>query len=271
MRNVFFADLMTCKNPWWLYCGGAAGLLAALNQYQDKVRFGDVCPMDETLTTVFLFAGFLICLFCGLFAGSEAENGGLRRQVIAGHSRTKIYLAHLLFTLLAGVSAAAAYLLFNIVPGLLLLDAPKSTLGPTMVRLCLGTLTLAAFAALFHMIAMLAGNRARALLLCILVFLGMLMLAALIEGRLEAPETISAYTMTVDGVQEVASEPNPRYLSPAARQACQFVMMLLPAGQALQLTMGGLPWPWLAAVCSLLVTAGTTLAGVCFFRKKDLK
>ena len=271
MRNLLSADLMRLKKPWFLYAAGVTALVVLVNQYWDKARFGRNCPMDETLMLGFMLAGFLLCIFCGLFAGSEYESGGIRHQIIAGHTRPAIYLSHLITALGVGAAAAAAYMILGGGLGALLLDPGKKNAGQIVTETLCGLLSVAACASLFHMIAMTTENRAKALLLCVLVFLSMFFLATFIEGRLEEPEMVSGYMMTVNGVRQSDPEPNPRYLQPGPRQFCEFLMALLPMGTQLQLTIGNFYQTGLSLLCSLFVTGVATGIGLMLFRKKDVK
>ena len=100
----------------------------------------------------------------------------------------------------------------------------------------------------------------------------LLIVTVVIDGRLNAPEFIQGYEMSVNGqVVNAVPEPNPRYLRGTERAVYQFLYDLLPTGQSLQYTMLNFTEPGKLIGLSGLVCAVFTGAGAALFRRKDLK
>ena len=85
------------------------------------------------------------------------------------------------------------------------------------------------------------------------------------------PEFVGGLLMTVDGMQTMTPEPNPRYVSGALRTFYEVVRDIIPAGQAIQVQNLAVLSPLRALLCDLGVTAVFTLGGLALFERKDLK
>ena len=115
-------------------------------------------------------------------------------------------------------------------------------------------------------------KKSTSVVICLLGVFVLLFAAVYLNGRLDAPEFITGYEMSVNGqIVEAVPEPNPDYLTGTKRAVYQFLYDLLPTGQSLQYTMLNFTEPeklmgLAAAVCAVFTGAGAAL-----FRRKDLK
>ena len=64
---------------------------------------------------------------------------------------------------------------------------------------------------------------------------------------------------------------NPGYLRGTTRVVYQLLYDVLPTSQTFQLSRAETETPWLLALWSLLFTVFITAAGLCLFRRKDIK
>lgn len=215
----------------------------------------------------------MVSLLCGVFAclflNAEYAEGTVRNKLAVGHTRRDIYLSHFVTVFAASAGIALAWLIGNCasVPFLGLPAMP-----PAQLALC-GVVILgytAAFSAIFTCIGML-NNRRSATVITLLVWLAMLLMASSLDAALYEPEFKETAKVTIDGVQAVLTEPNPFYISGIQRVVYEFLIDLLPSGQAARLQNFRLDGFIRMMLCDLGVTAALTGIGLRRFRRKDLK
>lgn len=105
----------------------------------------------------------------------------------------------------------------------------------------------------------------------ILLWLALLILASMVYNRLCEPESISGIVMTLDGMETSEPSPNPNYVSGTFRTFLEWVVNILPTGQAILMANAEITHPLQNILCSALIALGTTLGGIFAFRRKDLK
>ena len=164
-----------------------------------------------------------------------------------------------------------AYLIPAVTLGAVLLEPPQASVEVILFFMFIGLFTILAYASVFLMLSMLITKKANAAVIALLVCLLLFGLAIVIQGKLEAPEYISAYSLTVDGIEQTEPEPNPKYLQPEARRVYQCLLELLPTGQSMELFIMNPVNPLFMVLSSIAVSVAATLSGIFLFRKKDLK
>lgn len=233
---------------------------------------GEYAPcLDDAFLLYAMLMGILLAAFCSLFIGKDYSDGTIRNKVMAGHTRMTIYLSNLLTCLAAGLLFCLAYILPTCAVGIPLMGWLRYPQTTVMVLCSLVTATV--FSSVFTLISMLKQSRSMAVVICTLgVFIG-LFLSSYIYSRLQEPEFYSTYWMEMgeetSGVDEEV--PNPYYISGVKRDWYQFLTDFLPTSQSILLAFAE---P--VHVAALFVYDGitifvTTLAGLYFFRRKDLK
>ena len=136
--------------------------------------------------------------------------------------------------------------------------------------LCISLFTITAYVSIFHMLSMLVSKKTISAVTCLLLFIGLFLLAVNIQSRIFAPQYLTDYIMTADGYTETTPYPNPKYLTGMAKEVYKFFFDFLPSGQSLQIASEMVKHPALIALYSLGITILTTLAGILGFQKKDL-
>ncbi len=218
------------------------------------------------------FIGILAAAFISLFLGTEYSNGAIRNKVAVGHSRLSIYFAGLITGFAASLLCMAGYMLSCLAVGAPLLGWFTKPASLLLWAIAGSVVMLAAFCAIFTFVAMNCSRKATSVVICLLGVFVLLIVTVVIDGRLNAPEFIQGYEMSVNGqVVNAVPEPNPRYLRGTERAVYQFLYDLLPTGQSLQYTMLNFTEPGKLMGLSGLVCAVFTGAGVALFRRKDLK
>lgn len=258
---------------FWLVALFMFGLGIAITcmRYSAIIRYNEAAPLDDTLLVYAIFAGCCSAVFSSMFLGTEYSDGTIRNKLIVGHLRSSIYLSNWITNITVTILITALFLASYCTLGVLLLDAPVATLGDMLSLICVSIFTVIAYASVFNMIAMLVTKKSTSAVLCLLVFIGLLILAVVIKGKLDAPEFISDYVLSTNGVELSEPKPNPKYLQPAARMVYQFLLDILPTGQSIQLSAFAVVHPYLMTVYSAAISIITTGLGVFAFRKKNLK
>lgn len=255
------------------------GILIALNTYQSSLVHLD--PGVDTPSPVplenYFFAfqwviGIVSAVISGLFLGREFQDGTLRNKLIAGHSRTGVYLAGWMVNFVSALLLCLCYSLFACAAGVPLMGGFDAD-GKTLLLLFLGNLlAVAVYCSIFTLIEMLLVNRTGAIVVTLLVILAMLALGTVLIGRLQEPEMLSIATGVDESGNLIFSQaqPNPGYLRGPLRTVFQTIINLLPTGQAFSLAGGGDGFlTWLPLYSAGLI-ALTTVIGILGFRKKDI-
>ena len=275
-----FLSRLWKEKVFWLGMAfmAAFGIVMALNTYSSGMMSG---PQGEKLTAgipleqyCFGFQwviGVVAAVVSSLFIGREYQDGTLRNKLIAGHSRTSLYLAGLAVNILSTLLLCLSYLFFACVVGIPLMGGFQVDV-PTVLLLILGNLlAVAVYCSLFTWIQLLCSNRAGAVVIALLLTLVLLVAGTAMIGRLQEPEWISYVSYNQQG--EMVMEPlqsNPNYLKGPVRTLFQTIVNLLPTGQAFSLAGGGDESLPLLPLYSLGLIALTTGLGIWGFRKKDI-
>lgn len=247
-------------------------ILIMLVNYKDMSAYGIQYTSDVFLVGHFMFAGIFTAIFAPLFLGTEYSDGVIRNKLAIGHSRIHIYLSSLIVCFVSTLLVCAACALAALALGIPLFGFPANPLPQLLAYMGIGIMEAAALSGIFTMITMLCSNKAVSAILCTTGLFVLYFAAIYVMNRLEAPEFFeNYYEMTVDGtILPGELLPNPSYLRGTARAVYTFFQDFLPTGQGFQVAALAEPRPILP-LYSLLITAGTTLAGILVFRKKDLK
>lgn len=257
-------------------------VLSALGEFRFQVSIGtdlsvpEVAQYKALLEGKFFeystFIGILAAAFISLFLGTEYSDGAIRNKIAVGHSRLSIYFAGLITGFTASLMCMAGYMLACLAVGAPLLGWFTKP-APLLLSAIFGSvLMLAAFCAIFTFVTMNCSKKSTSVVICLLGMFLLLFAAVYLNARLDAPEFISGYELSVSGeIVQAVPEPNPNYLTGMKREVFQFLYDLLPTGQSLQYTMLSFTDPaWLMGL-GLAVCAVFTGAGAALFRRKDLK
>lgn len=249
------------------------GVLLVCSQYREQIQYGPGNgSMDHIVFGYALIIGIPCAVFCSLFFGAEYSDGTIRNKLVVGHTRTSIYLANLITCIAAVLLMCAAFLATVFAIGTPLLGC-LSVDSQFMAWVLLGSVVMtAAYCCLCLMLSMLNQNKTVVAILAILGVCLLLLAAATINAKLNAPEFYDGYVFT-DSLGNASTEsfPNPEFLRGTARAVYEFFYDFLPSGQGLQYANLEATHLWQMPLYSLGISLVSTGFGLILFRKKDLK
>lgn len=275
MSRLLSANFMRLKKnkSFWsgviFMCG--MGIFCPVKSYLDTLQTNWIHTLDSQLYFCALLVDIVMAEFCSMFIGTEYSDGTIRNKIIVGQRRRDIYLANVLTSSIVSVIMCMAFILPYLSIGIPLLGFFTADINMILLTGAAVLLLAVAFSAVFTLIAMVYRNKAVAVVVCMLLAFGFLLMGGVLQQMLEAPKMISEYSMSVDGSLINTDVPNPKYLEGIKREIVQAVYDIVPGGQAVQCTMlTAVNLPRLPFY-SLGITLFTTGIGFALFRKSDLK
>lgn len=205
-------------------------------------------PMDVVTFISLQCLGIFVSVFISLFFGTEYGDGTIRNKITVGHTRSNIYLASFTTAVIAITIVFFAEVITGTVLGALLYEAPAHTVTQLILAGVVGWFACISFSAIFTLIGMLFTNKALTSTINILTAFFLLFLGVYNMQMLSYPTTV--------GME---------------RQIHQFLFELNPAGQILHTMSIDIANPWKLMVFALVFSCVLTGAGICFFKRKDLK
>ncbi len=236
---------------------------------REDVQRGFQVKLEQHYFNMAMSLGFFIAMFAAMFLNAEYSDGTIRNKLTVGCIRREVYLANFLTVLTSSLFFTAAWLIGGCV-GIPMVGPWGFGLGGLAFHVLIIVGSAVAFAAIFTFLGMLLSRRT-ATVTVVLSWFALLLVASMVENTLSEPEFVGGLLMTVDGMQTMTPEPNPRYVSGALRTFYEVVRDIIPAGQAIQVQNLAVLDPLRALLCDLGVTAVFTLGGLALFERKDLK
>ncbi len=274
MYNLLSAEFVRLRKNKAFWLGMAVlfvtSAFAVVSKYSDMAAHDIPAHFEDALFHYIYMVSGCISIFCGLFIGTEYSDGTIRNKLVVGHGRGRVYLAGLLVCIAATLFMALAFLLPCCVLGGNLLLPPELSVGQILYWVGISVLTMVACTAIFHALAMLIPKKSTSAVICIVAFVALSIAAAMIDARLQAPEYVSNYTLSINGVPLADQIPNPKYLRGTAREVYQFFSDFLPLGQAIQMLRLHVIHPVQMTLYSLIVILVSATGGIWVFRRKNL-
>ena len=264
-----FARLMKDKVFW---IGMAFMFAAGVFSVVMKLINDPMATADQLILIFPVLISIVSAAFCSLYIGTEYSDGTIRNKLIVGHARSAVYLSNLITCSVAGIVLCLSYIAAVAAFGLSLLGLSEMSMGAVAILILVAFMMVVACTALFTLLCMLNQNKATAAVICILIIVALLVLATMINARLDAPEYFDNYVLTdSQGYASAGQIENPQYLTGMKREIYQFFFDFLPTGQAIEISMQSTPHLWQMPLYSLFIIFVSTGCGLICFRKKDLK
>lgn len=276
MSRLLHADMSCMKKSaaFKLAVLGAVvfGVFVCYGNYRDMVRYNSEIVYQNLCFYFMEPAGLFIAAFTSMYVGTEYSDGTIRNKVIVGHKRRNIYLSSFLSCTAANFMMVISYLVIVSCIGIPLFGLPAysgEAYAAMGVYVLDGILLLAAYAAVFNLIALLNTSKARAAVISLLLVIAMFIIVTYLYNKLYMSEIyLEASEEAVEIAQEMMGQP---VISGTQRTIYQFIIEFLPVGQSLQIATLEAQHPWYLAIYSIIIMVGFNVIGVYFFRRKNLK
>lgn len=264
------------KNKCFWLCMGA--MFVYIFQYMWKCChyvLEDMLMEELKLDYYYFQFALAIGLFCAVFAtiflSREYSDGTVRNKIIAGHKRRNIYLSHLAVTYLASLLMLLVGIVTALI-GLPTFGVWEMGVGKCLIYLLIIAMFTLSFCAIYTLINILMPNRGISAVLSLLLFFILFLAAIKIFDSLSAPAVVfQEVSFDMEEVNFRDPMPNPRYVEGTKREILDFIIDLLPMGQAYRVAYLDVVHPVRMIFCSLGLTAFITAFGIFQFERKDLK
>ena len=205
-------------------------------------------PFDELLYEYAGIALLTSCILIPLLIGGDYADGTLRLCV-------------------------AADWLISFTLGMVLQEEPISSPAHILLMLTIGVGTVTACCSVNAFVVMLIPHKTVAGAVCFCILALTVLVGMRIYDALSLPEYWYDYVVsTSDGFRQYDMYPNPHYVSGSKRQVCLFVYDFLPFTQSFELVANSLYGnPVRMLLCSLGITAASTMGGMAAFVRKDIR
>lgn len=271
MRNLMRADFFRLRKSRTLWlCVVGAFVLSAFSLRNIEAGRENPATLDVLILQIFPFLSIAHGAFVSLFLGIEYQDGTIRNKLIAGHSRTRVYLS----SLVAATAGCFAILLGWLLGGMAAIPRLGWSVSggkQLFITAALIVLLTMAEAAILTLPGMLLPNRAVSAVLSIMLMFGLLIVGSAVYNALCEPEMMFDTILTESGIACGEPYPNPRYISGALRRLYQFAADSLPSAQSILLANEEIARPVLSAFASFGIIFLTSTAGVLTFKRKNLK
>lgn len=283
LLNAGFKRLKKDKVFWFSSIGFMIfGIVMCLINFNDVIQYGKVVKTESVVFTFTNVIGLAIAIFTCLFVGKEYSDGTIRNKIIIGHNRKPIYFSNLIISIIVGMISSIIFILVTLTIGIPLFGSFTIPISMIILAMIDMIFVIIVYSSMFNMITLLCTNKTISIVLSILILLGFLVVSLFVYGRLSEPEyipqTVITYSgntsiTTTDGNTEMEMEmvQNPRYLNDEQRKSYQFIIDVLPTGQALQISMRDVSNIKILAVYSTIILIVLNSIGCFIFSKKDLK
>lgn len=220
-----------------------------------------------------MYIAVVIAIFACFFIGTDYSDGTVRNKLIVGHSREGIYISFLLTVVMAAFLFVLAYLLAVLLVGLPFSGTAVLThVQAQPWRLLNCALVIVEYAALFTLLSMLDSNKARNVVISLLIAGVVILMGMMAYGRLSEPEFVVRAVMQSDGSMLLEDGiPNSQYLTGTIRTVFEWITAILPSGSVMLSLDKNFGFDWRNPVLSVILLVLLTAIGCGIFKKKDIK
>jgi ABC-type transport system involved in multi-copper enzyme maturation permease subunit len=277
--NAYLWRLKRDKSFWIFSIGMLmVSIFMMIGDIKLSVKFPndeEFSSLDSVVFDAAPFIGAFASVVISMFLGKEYSDGTIRNKLISGKTKTEIYMASLVNSVVISEFIMVAWMIGSLV-GIPHFGLWKMENKEMLLYVLITIFSTASLGAIFNMTSMLIQNRTASVVTAIFLFLGILLASSGIYNRLCEPETtITGIYITANGVEYGDEIANSLYVSGTLRSILQAVLNILPAGQTILIvnhsdtTVVLNPTIGLAGSTAIIVI--TTLIGTVLFRKKDIK
>ena len=219
----------------------------------------------------FPMQGVFIAILCSIIFSADFHNGTLKNKIIMGRSRSNIYLANLLTTMIMSLALSVIYLLIFFALGMPILGKFTSSASTIIWMLVNGALMLMTYSSIMTFIVMNSKNSTASIIISALVLTAGALLAFLMNYIASIPPFYLDPDLDEFGKVIWNEIPNPDQPSETVQAFCRFITDFCPSGQSLQISSGEYAHNWQMMLYSLGLIPAITSAGIAIFKKANIK
>ena len=219
-----------------------------------------------------MFLPAVIAVFSDFFIGADYSDGTIRNKLAVGHSMSNVYMSYLITSSAVMIFFAAAYLLAVLIIGLPFCGTAVLTQVKLQWRVFNLLLIFIEYVCIFVLMAMLDSNKARNVVISLLLVLFITLIGMMLYSRYSQPEFVSRVVSLPDGGIELREgEPNSKYITGPVRTVYQWALFIVPHGSAMLSLDKNMVFDWRIPVMSVVLIAVFTVGGMQLLKKKDIK
>lgn len=275
MNNLLhanFARLWKTKVFWGCFVFMIIlGAIIPLVKYNDMIKYETIYKLDNTFFTCAPIISIVSAVLCSLFIGTEYSDGTIRNKIIAGYSRSTIYVANLLTVITANIIFCTAFFATHFIIGFPLLGFFFNRVQDILILIISVYLLGTALCSVFTFFAMLISNKAIVAIISIIFSIILLIIGSILFSRLNEPSFIPANTSTNGSPLYHKDTPNPRYLVGTERLFYEFLYSFILGGQMIQFASMQVTNPYILSLYSCIIFVFISGIGISIFKKKDIR
>lgn len=250
----------------------AIAIYMLYSNYMDMKKYNAVIETSTLLSNYLPMIGISMAIFTGLFVGVEYSDGTIRNKIIAGHTKTNIYLSNFIFSLVTGIIFQVVWTIIVLSVGIPIFGMPVIDLRTQWIIFISLIMIIASYATIFNFVSILSANKTISAVTCILLFFIMMGVILTAINILQTSEYIQeAKVDSETGEMSFETVPNIKYPSESKKKVCQTITDIIPTGQAFEIGAGLDTNVYILPLYSLAVTIIFNGIGIYVFNKKDLK
>ena len=219
----------------------------------------------------FPMQGVFIAILCSIIFSTDFHNGTLKNKIIMGHSRSAIYLANLLSTMIMSLALSLIYILIFFVLGMPILGKFTSSASTIIWYVVNGSLMLMTYSSIITLIVMNSKNSTASVIISALILTAGALLAYVMNYIASIPPFYLDPDLDEFGKVIWHEIPNPDQPSKTVQAFCRFITDVFPSGQSLQIASGSYAHNWQMALYSLCLIPATSGAGIAIFKRANIK
>ncbi len=242
-----------------------------VSNYLDSINYNAQIKTSELISNYLPMIGMFIAIFTGLFVGTEYSDGTIRNKIIAGHTKTNIFLSNFIISCIVGILFEIVWIIFVLIIAVPIFGKPDLELNSILITCFDSIMFIIAYCAIFNFISVLSCNKTISAVACILLFFIMLGITVTSINIIQTTPTVQQGGLNPE-TGEISFEEveNPKYPSDAKKAFYQAIIDILPMGQAFCLAAGFETNLYMLPLYSLVLIVIFNGSGVYLFNKKDL-
>lgn len=201
--------------------------------------------------------------------GQDYDLGTMRVKIARGHNRMKIYLDHFISVSMVAFAMVAIWIFVYMSIGLPVFGLPNMSVTVFGWYIFTDILLVIAMSAVCNFIASISSGETKALLICLVVVMLMLVIGLILYKRFSIPQ--------YNGWTWYDNDPTPYpnqsglYVGGVARLLLESIMDMIPGVQGIVLMNQGVEHLIIPPTCSVMVIILSLFVGIRIFMKRDIK